>query len=53
MTAKKRQLRTALGWAAIAALSVTAGLLGGWHAHNKLLLEHLTAAQHYASAFLP
>src|ERR1700733_5505367 len=53
MTAKNRQLRTAIGWAAITALSVTAGLLGGWHAQNKLLLEHLTAARHYASAFLP
>jgi PAS domain S-box-containing protein len=53
MIAKNRQLRTVIGWTAITALSVTAGLLGGWHAHNKLLLDHLTAAQHYASAFLP
>lgn len=53
MSAKNRQLRTATGWTAIAILSVAAGLLGGWHAHNKLLLAQLTSARNYASAFLP
>jgi len=53
MSANNRKSKTALGWIAILVLATVAGLLGGWHAHNKLLLEHLTAAKHYASAFLP
>jgi PAS domain S-box-containing protein len=52
MPTKARKIKVASGWCAIGALSVVAFLLGGRHAHNKLLLQHLTSARHYASAFL-